>query len=125
MIAFDLKYNLEDFVHISFSLLVIMVTALDVWDYSCDDSPHRKPCAEMPDYSDHSVIVVCVVLALYFLKRPVRTAKQGSFPVAVVQAYIPRCNPVGGILVIDTNMDLGVLGLKLRLFPLLTRKSWR
>ena len=40
MITFDLKYNLE-FIHIFFSLLVIMVTVLDAWDYSCGDSPHR------------------------------------------------------------------------------------
>ena len=122
MMAFDLKYNLEEFVHISFSLLVTMVMALDAWDYSCDDSPHRtqrrpgKPCAEMPDCSDHSVIVVCVALALYFLKRSVLQ----NFSVAVVQAFMPRCNPVERILVNDTHMDL-----KLRLFQPLTRKSWR
>lgn len=84
MMAFDLKYNLEEFVHISFSLLVTMVMALDAWDYSCDDSHHRtqcrpgKPCAEIPDCSDHSVIVACVALALYFLKRSVLQNKEAS-----------------------------------------------
>lgn len=84
MIAFDLEYNLEGFVHISFSLLVTMVVALDAWDYSCDDSPHRtqrrfgKLCAGMPNCSNHSVIVVCVALALYFLKRSVLQNKETS-----------------------------------------------
>jgi len=70
-----------------------MVTALDAWDYSCDDSPHRtqrrpgKLCVEMPDCSDHSVIVVCVVLALYFLKRSVLQNKEASRPQSYKLTY--------------------------------------